>query len=250
MAPKSPLPALDHTQGHVPQQTRPTFQGSDTLAALEPHTQPGEETGTRQRWQQLCHGSLAHRTKSPALLSSHTSAHQPLTPATLLVTLHIPPTIPPACSHPGSCRHLSCSSHTFWVTTPFQTLPHTCPDSFPTAPCLALSRLPSPLASQSRTLSLQQKPDTCDSTDFQRQGSSPTCLFLSLGLGFFWKRRAGRGLQKRPRWAGVEMEPHMVVQRDISGDSATPHVSPGTWLLAKLGLLTSGSACTHSVITS
>lgn len=56
----------------------------------------------------------------------HTCAHHPATPATLLLTLHIPPhnPIPPAYSHPGSCGLPPSPSHTSEYQHPFK-LTHT-----------------------------------------------------------------------------------------------------------------------------
>lgn len=113
--------------------------------------------------------------KSPLLLTSvkapppsphscpiHTSAHQPATPATLLVTLHIPPHNPTCSFTPGSCRLPPSPSQALWITTPIETHPHSRPNCFlpfaqlsalhpalPARPGSSCSTIPSPLANKS-----------------------------------------------------------------------------------------------------
>lgn len=167
----------------------------------------------------------------------HTCAHHPATPATLLVTLHIPPhnptclftpwLLPSLPAPPTPLNNNTLSTHTLAGTV-----------SFTGSPCLAPHRLPrlAPLASSCAPWEqlgsswspvqnplTRRQPSSSVGTDFTRQGSWPTGLLLSLGLSFFfchlgWKRRAGRGLLKMT----AEVEPHAVGLRGTLACTAQP----------------------------
>lgn len=169
----------------------PPTRGSDTLAVLEPRSQPGVEMAAIVTQQPQKSPLLLTAVKappapprSPHSCPIHTSAHYPATPATLLVTLHIPPHNPTCSFTPRSCRLPPGPSQALWITTPIQTHPHSCLDYFlrfgpallaspcsPSPPRLLLQRHPEP--------SLQQKPNSCVRTGFTRRGGCPAWLLLA-----------------------------------------------------------------------
>lgn len=151
--------------------------------------------------------------KSPLLLTSvkapppsphscpiHTSAHQPATPATLLVTLHIPPHNPTCSFTPGSCRLPPSPSQALWITTPIETHPHSRPNCF-----LPFAQLPgftllsqpaqAPPAAPSRALSPTKAQLLC-----LHWLPPPGCCLP--GPQFLLSFRAGWGLLKRTAETG------------------------------------------------